>query len=142
MQHFLDCVWSYFNIGQVNKWPCWYQLFWTHICLYVMSHFLGLWLVKSGNIIARVASCTCCHFTCCQLHVLPIANLSNLNKKSMKQKQLKKSLKYRNLSIAENGLYKPSNWIKSSVSSMTSAEEGQSPSNEPEEWQDTHPLST
>ena len=24
---------------------------------------------------------------------------------------------------------------------MTSAEEGQSPSNEPEEWQDTHPLS-
>ena len=25
---------------------------------------------------------------------------------------------------------------------MTSAEEGQPPFNEPEEWQDTHPLST
>ena len=33
------------------------------------------------------------------------------------------------------------NWIKSSVSSMTSAEDGQPPSNEPEEWKDTHPLS-
>ena len=35
----------------------------------------------------------------------------------------------------------PCNWIKFSVSLMTSAEEGQPPSNEPEEWQDTHPLS-
>ena len=35
----------------------------------------------------------------------------------------------------------PCNWKKSSVSSMTSAEEGQPPSNELEEWQDTHPLS-
>ena len=35
----------------------------------------------------------------------------------------------------------PYNWIKSSVSSMTSTEEGQPPSNEQEEWQDTHPLS-
>ena len=35
----------------------------------------------------------------------------------------------------------PCNWIKSPVSSMTSSEEGQPPSNEPEKWQDTHPLS-
>ena len=31
---------------------------------------------------------------------------------------------------------------KSSVSSMTSAEKGRPPFNEPEEWQDTHLLST
>ena len=44
--------------------------------------------------------------------------------------QICKSLNFK------NRLYKSANWIKSSVSSMTSAEEGQPPSNEPEEWQD------
>ena len=53
--------------------------------------------------------------------------------KSIKQKYFKKSLKYVNLSTAKNRLYKPVNWIRPSVSSMTSAEEGQPPSNEPEE---------
>ena len=60
-------------------------------------------------------------------------------KKSIKPKSIKKSHNLRNLSNAVNILYKPSNYIKSSVSSMTSAEEGQPPSIEPEAWQDTHP---
>ena len=50
--------------------------------------------------------------------------------------QIWKSLNFK------NRLYKSANWINSSVSSMTSAEEGQPPSNEPEEWKHTHPLST
>ena len=55
---------------------------------------------------------------------LNLQNISNINvKKSIKQKKLEKSLKYVNLSTANNRLYKSSNWIKSSVSSMTSAEE-------------------
>ena len=51
-----------------------------------------------------------------------------MNEKSIKPKKFKKSLKYVNLSTAENRLYKPSNQIKSVVSSMTLAEEGQPPS--------------
>ena len=62
-----------------------------------------------------------------------------MNKKSIKPKWKKKSLKYGNLSIAENRLYKHLNWIKSL---MTSAKEGQPPFNEPEEWQDPQPPLT
>ena len=51
----------------------------------------------------------------------------------------KKSLKLFYKSVGtENRLLKPDLEQKFSVSSMTSAEEGQPPSNDPEEWQDTH----
>ena len=96
---------------------------------------------------ACVAKCTCCKVQETSGNIFkPLfqKSLKSLKlkwKRSIKLKEFKKSLKFRNLSNAVNRLYKPWIWIKSSVSSMTSAEEGQPPSNEPEEWQDTHPLS-
>ena len=84
-----------------------------------------------------------------------LENLSNLNKKNLPNQKNSRNLSnteiYQNnernvsntdISQQQKTHYKsPCSWIKSSVSSMISAEEGQPPSNEPEEWQDTHPLS-
>ena len=78
------------------------------------------------------AKCMCCKCVWCKVHMLQSAhnnlwNLSTSRKKFYQtesiqeicqiRKSFKKSLKYRNLSTTENVLYKPSNWIKSSVSS-------------------------
>ena len=69
-----------------------------------------------------------------------LQNLSNINWKIYQNN--KRNLSNTEISQLQKTPYKsPCNWIKSSVSSMTPAEEGQPPSNEPEEWQDTHPLS-
>ena len=69
-----------------------------------------------------------------------LRNLSNKNWKIYQNN--KRNLSNTEITQLQKAHYKsPCNWIKSSVSSMTSAEEGQPPSNEPEEWQDTHPIS-
>ena len=93
--------------------------------------------------VAHVASCTCCLW-----HMLPIACVANWKSLKLKYKNLWNKNNSRNLSNTEISQLQRThyksfcNWIKSSVSSMTSAEEGQPPSNEPEEWQETHPLLT
>ena len=81
---------------------------------------------------AHVAKCMWCKVHVLQVRVMQSAhnnlwNLSTSRKKFYQtesiqeicqiRKSFKKSLKYRNLSTTENVLYKPSNWIKSSVSS-------------------------
>ena len=69
-----------------------------------------------------------------------LRNLSNIKWKIYQKYE--RNVSNTEISQLQKTHYKsPCNWIKSSVSSMTSAEEGQPPSNEPEEWQDTHPLS-
>ena len=65
-----------------------------------------------------------------------------MNKKSIRQNNLRNFVITGISQSTENRLYENNSFEwKASVSSMTSAKEGQPPFNEPEEWHETHPLS-
>ena len=153
--HFMHCVILHFKHYTLQITHCIFQiesytLHHTHCILHIASYILHL-----TNCILHIAICILgiepymVPLTHCinllnlcfrNLWKIYLRNLSNINWKIYQNN--KRNLSNTEISQLQRTHYKsPCNWIKSSVSSMTSAEEGQPPSNEPEEWQDTHPLS-